>query len=306
MLAFRALEPSEADRLRPFLPHFQSRLCDFTLGSLFLWRGEFQTEAVIEDGLLYLRMHFQTAGVATAYAHPQGPEPERRAGLDRLLAHSRAAGETSAVLCGVTAEEMEYLRERYDIRSAQAERNWFDYLYDAASFAAMAGRPYAGQRNHINKFLKAFPAWRYEPVGPGNLPQAAAFLERFYQRHGTEGMLREERDKLRDMLGCLDHFNMFGGLLRAGDAVLALALGERVGDTLFVHVEKAELSAPGAYQMIAREFVRRNATSETLYTNREEDAGVEGLRVSKLSYHPVRLLEKHTVRLENAPRRQKK
>lgn len=287
------------DMLLSFQPYFRERLCDYTIGNLYLWRDEFQNQIAVEDGLLYVRQTFRAAGI-TAYGYPQGPEPARHAGVGRLLEHSRAAGEPSLYLCNVSAGELEVMRGIYSL-TARPERDWFDYLYDAPAFAEMTGRRYAGQRNHINKFLRAFPDWSYEEFGPGNLNEAESFLGRFYESHGTDGLLLEERDKLHGMLSDLPVYQMFGGLLRGGGSkqILALAVGERVGDTLFIHAEKADASVPGAYQMIAREFVRQNAAPDTLYANREEDTGVEGLRISKLSYHPIRLLEKYTVRIEN-------
>ena len=296
LLAFRAIARSDVDELRVFSRHFRQRLCEFTPGNLYFWRDEFDNRMVIEDGLLYVRQHFRAAGV-TAYCYPQGPEPERHAGVDRLLAHSRALGEPSLRLGNVSDGELELLRGRYAVLSARAERDWFDYLYDAAAFASMAGRRYAGQRNHINQFLRAFPDWRYEPFGPDNRADVRAFLETFYETRGAAGILREERVKLFEALDDPAAYSLSGGLIRGAGRVLALSAGERVGDTLFVHIEKADLSAPGAYPMMAREFVRRNAAPDTLFVNREEDAGVEGLRVSKLSYHPVKLLEKYTVEL---------
>ncbi|MEG2120269.1 MAG: phosphatidylglycerol lysyltransferase domain-containing protein, partial [Pseudoflavonifractor sp.] len=89
-------------------------------------------------------------------------------------------------------------------------------------------------------------------------------------------------------------YGLLGGMLMADNRVAALAAGEIVGDTLFVHIEKADLSFPGAYQTIVREFAGYYG-GNTAYINREEDVGDAGLRTSKLSYHPLKLLEKYTV-----------
>ena len=54
----------------------------------------------------------------------------------------------------------------------------------------------------------------------------------------------------------------------------------------------------GCYQMLVAQFAQHFATEGIAFINREDDAGDPGLRTSKLSYHPIALLEKYTVTVE--------
>ena len=86
-----------------------------------------------------------------------------------------------------------------------------------------------------------------------------------------------------------------GGVLWAGGRVVAFTLGEKLNDETFVvHIEKAFADVQGAYPMINQQFLIHEA-AEFPYVNREEDAGSEGLRKAKLSYHPAFLVEKGVV-----------
>ena len=58
------------------------------------------------------------------------------------------------------------------------------------------------------------------------------------------------------------------------------------------HVEKANVSYNGIYQKLNNEFCR-SLGDRYEFVNREEDMGLEGLRKSKMSYRPVRLVDKY-------------
>ena len=73
-----------------------------------------------------------------------------------------------------------------------------------------------------------------------------------------------------------------------------------VQDTLYVHVEKARVDYAGAYQAIVSLFAKYALEEGTLYINREDDSGEERLRYSKMSYRPIRLIDKYWVTVENA------
>ena len=95
-----------------------------------------------------------------------------------------------------------------------------------------------------------------------------------------------------------DLYGFIGGAVWVEDRIVAMALGEKQGDTLYVHIEKADIRYHGAYQMIVREFSKYACTDEIRYINREDDAGDEGLRKSKLAWRPCGLLDKYLVHID--------
>lgn len=68
-----------------------------------------------------------------------------------------------------------------------------------------------------------------------------------------------------------------------------------MGDTLYVHIEKADTVHTGIYQAVSQSFAQHMINDSVKYINREDDAGDAGLRRSKLSYRPCALLKKYSV-----------
>jgi hypothetical protein len=109
--------------------------------------------------------------------------------------------------------------------------------------------------------------------------------------------LMGEWEAIRELLDCCDRLSVQGGAIVINGAVEAFTLGELLNkDTAVVHIEKANSQIPGLYAVMNQQFCE-HAWSGVAFINREQDLGDEGLRQAKLSYHPVRLVEKFKIRL---------
>ena len=178
---------------------------------------------------------------------------------------------------------------------ARANRDWFDYLYRAEKLSTLAGKKLAGQRNHKNFFLKNHTDWCFEEITDENLDEVQAFFDSFCsENHKDSEYFRHEVEAVHEVLQNRKTYGFMGGLIRAEGKICAFSFGERIGDTLFVHIEKADRNLRGAYQMMVSEFVRRFG-GDAEFVNREEDVGDPGLRYAKESYHPHALLAKYIV-----------
>ena len=158
------------------------------------------------------------------------------------------------------------------------------------------GKKLSGQRNHVNRFHKTYGTWTFRPIVPEDLPMILALLDRYVQEHEKDSVsYLEDLNKTKEVLNNLDLYDMKGGLLMVEDRLAGFSLGEVLGDTLFIHIEKADREIFGAYQMLVSQFAQAYAGEGVSFLNREDDVGDPGLRTSKLSYHPVALLEKYVV-----------
>ena len=294
-LEFRRLQLGDIETLRPFFFANMRRICDSTIGNTFMWRDLISTEFAIEDDVLYLRAELMSG--RHIFAPPRSTSLSAESLIDRLMEHCRENGEK---LCFFPASGAlhEALKTRFPDIEEWSDPAWSDYLYDADDLVTLAGRRFSGQRNHINKFKRLYDDWRFEKITSENIQPVREFLVRYMQDNVKSSMWYTEGNiKALEVLDNYEIYRQLGGVLFIGDEVAGFALGEVVGDTLFVHTEKALMEYQGAYPMIVNQYSAMYATGEVKFVNREEDDGDEGLRTSKLSYHPCRLLDKYHVEI---------
>ena len=297
MLDFHPLTEEDLDTLRPFLARNPHRLCDLTVGGIFIWRDYYKTEWAIHENILYFKVEYP--GFGTLFTLPQGGD--RRREYEQVREYC-ARRKIPLTFYPIPKEELEPLMACFPCATVMSDRDTFDYLYPAENLKYFKGKKLAGQRNHVNRFLRTYENWSFAPLTAGDTADVEAFLDRYAA--GTQkdsDTFEEDLKKTREVLANFERYGMVGGVLRVNGAVAAFAIGEVVGDTLFVHIEKADRNYEGCYQMIVSQFAQQFAGEGVDYINREDDTGDEGLRTSKLSYKPVALLEKYAVVVQEGP-----
>ena len=284
MLDFRRPVLSDRDRIEAFIRESGQIGCDITFTNTYLWREHYDIRVAFTDDS-YFKSYY-VDGQPMGYAFPMTRGDIREA-IELILNDARDRG--IAPLIGLLNDtNAAVIKEMYGDRvMIRQDRDSFDYLYERHNLAHLSGKKYHAKRNHISRYWREHEDSSIEEICERNFDEVLSVTERWIaQQSGDTGELAI----IRDALGHFDELGMFGLLLYAEGRAVAMSLGSRVNDEVCdVNFEKAVEIDP-AYAVINNEFAKRFDTFT--YLNREEDMGLEGLRKSKLSYHPDILLRK--------------
>ncbi len=287
MLSFRKITTDDVPTIKYFTQKCGIRSCDFTLCGIYLWGMYYGYEMCVYDDTLFIKGRDESG--RAAFACPIG-ENEGREAVAIVRDYCKNHG-FEARFSFVPAERL----SDFEGGTANKLSDWSDYIYDANSLATLSGKKLHKKKNRFNKFVKTYDNYRFEKVNKANFSALREFYSRFIAENVAENerLIAEERiiTKLFDEYELL---NMDGGLLFVGDKVVAFAIGERVGDTLYMHFEKADRAFDGAYEAMNCLFVR-NFGADVSFVDREEDMGDEGLRAAKRAYCPVAMADKYEV-----------
>ena len=289
MLQFQELTAAQGDCLRRYYEACDYRLCEYSLGVKLMWRGHLHPSFAEEAGCLIVRNRIEGEYVFDFPIVGEGGDLE--GALCAIEAWCAETG-TPLVLSVVPEDKLPLLALRYPRFRVINERPWKDYLYRTEELAAFAGRRYSGQRNHINKFRRDFPDAEFTPLTDPQDPRLAAFWRDYEAEfHKTGPLAVQELALAQEMFSRIGTGWFCAGGMMAEGRLVAVCLAEKCGGTLVNHIEKALYSHQGAYPTLVQAFAAHFG-GDCTYINREDDAGDQGLRTSKLQYLPVRLAGK--------------
>lgn len=291
MLNLKKLTMDDIEIVRPYFKYSKSNKCDNTVGGAVMWADYFETKYIIIEKTLIFNVKFLEYG--ECWTVPIGEAVNH---CLELICKDCKERQIPMQFVSATERDLALIEKKYTVEK-NALPEWADYIYNASDLINLSGRKYHGQKNHINYFKKNFPNYKYEEINDTNINEVKEFLEEFSKTESKESLnFEEELKKTKEVLDNNDKYKFFGLMLKIDDKICAFSMGEKINDTLFAHIEKADKNIRGAYPMIMNEFARRFA-SDMAYINREENAGDKGLEISKLQYHPCLILNKYFVKV---------
>lgn len=294
-LKFHSITREDFGDIAHFMQLSDSRTCDYTLGGIVLWADHFNYRIAIADNTLYVRGGREDNLSVAAYAMPVGDSD-----FDESITLLRDMEEPDPLwLSAVPEDRLHLFASLPDASVSELGREWSDYLYDIHSLATLTGGAMKKKRNHVNRFLTENPDARLWEFTPEIIAGCRRLLHSVGHDETATGI--SEFDAVDRMLADWEDYSpyLIGMALVTGGRVIGFTVGETKDDTLHCHVEKCDHTVAGANEaltsMFAAEMSRRNP--RLLYVNRQDDANDPGLRASKESWHPLRLLPKFNVKL---------
>ncbi len=296
---FKPMELKDRDVLRSYTLPSKISICDLAFCNLYGWGFLYKTSWTICGGSLVISFESPSCSYPV-YLCPLGTEGCNIGDAVSELEKLAAEGGYPLTLMGITPCCHEYLeKHRPGEFQYLNDRNYSDYIYEREALCTLAGKKLQSKRNHVNRFEREHPDYEYVPIDNKAIAEDCLLLaQEWLSDKDTVGGETDEQNMIRRVLSHLDELGAMGGCIRIDGRVVAFAVGSPINQTTFgVHIEKADTSVEGAFSIINREFACRIPNSYQ-YVNREEDLGIEGLRVSKLSYKPALLLSKETAVLK--------
>ena len=291
MLEFKRITLEDKALYQRYLLDGQERGCEYSFYNLYLWGR--QNATILHDHMII----FSQFNQKSVYPYPVGTG-DKKAALDAIIADARERG-ISCRITSLDCEAKQTLENLYPgMFRFHCDQGSHDYVYDINDLADLPGRKYQKKRNHCNRFKTDNPNYTVEPLNEANLPQVKEMIDNWYQEKLAENPDADYLMEQTALYKALRHFHesdMEGLVLFIEGEVIAVTLGSRLTpNTIDVQFEKAKGEINGAYAIINQEFARyiRDKYPEIEFLNREEDMGIEGLRIAKQRYFPHHMVVK--------------
>lgn len=271
-----------------YLAAFPGNVCEMTFASLYYWGkvfphylGKISPHFFCEyEG--HVLIGFYNAQKRFTLYQPIGPEPER---IVMTINQMQSPIEWTCV-------DETIAKNVSDDSSVMFDRDNSDYVYDLCAIRALKGKKYHRKRTYIQHCLE------YQPTVVRLDASMALSCLKVNQKwlSAKENPHSTDADALEHALTAFDALKLSGVGVLINNTLEGFAIGEPLNGTTFVsHFLKANYDFLGLFQFVAHEFAKAIPESFT-HLNKEQDLGIEGLRIAKEGWCPVSLVKKFTIR----------
>ena len=291
MLRFKKVEKKHLKSIQKYLKYNHYELCDASIGVMFMWEEYYNFYYAVYKETLILKSVSKKG--KQRFFPPIGLNKEEA--YKQLEEYAIKNCIQLEFVC-IDESELEHLKQKYEGLTYTFNRDFSDYIYRYSDIEFFVGKKFSGQRNHINAFKKAYPNYKYRTLTNKNVGKILDFLKEYENEHKDMGEIeKKEFSNTLMLINNLSIAKFVGGYITVKGKIVAFSIGEYVGKTLVIHVEKASREYRGVYPTMFNELVKHAKKEGVEFINREDDSGDLGLRTSKTQYQPIKISNKYHV-----------
>lgn len=264
---------------------------DMLFGNLYIWHFSRDISYAILNDCLVIKTKFPNEKYPFIF-YPLGLG-DRQKTIKDVMDYFLSNNMKFAIKSLEPYQKYELEKNMPNIFDISPNRDRFDYIYNVSDLINLNGRKLHSKKNHLNKFLNLYPNFVYERIDSSNaIDVFESYVEWFNKNPNITDGLRNEFVGIESTLRNFNLLDMKGGVIKIDNKIAAFTLGEQINsNSVVIHIEKANTFYEGIYQAINQQFLC-NDWNDMEFVNREEDLGIEGLRRAKMTYNPIRFVEK--------------
>lgn len=295
---FSDLKPITSADLQEMGPYFKLvdyEACEYNFVTLYMWQTVYDFHFVTKDNFMVV---FGAVRGELFAIQPSCRDEHFEAAMDYIESCFRHVGQ-KIQFKAVTKEVLDKIEALYPQRySYETNRDDSDYIYEAERLRTLSGRKMHSKKNHFNSFEKEYgDRYIYKRLTKrSEFDECIKLVEKWaFSREKDQNLIGESLAIQK----IFRNFNKFSKLKVGGiyidNHLEAFTYGDYLNPNMAViHIEKANPSIRGLYTAINKIFLTEEFP-DVEFVNREDDLGIEGLRKAKLSYKPIKLVDKYSL-----------
>lgn len=288
---FEPLEMKNKKIFDEYLKPYPFIASTYNFTNLFIWRNAQNIKHHHTDHALYILKEKN----GTPYFIPPilKNEDNGKAAYDLLLKTMDEMG-LEKELKDADITQVELMKKLgYNIEYT-SDRDNAEYIYTVDKMKSFSGKALHGKRNHFNNFIR-YNDYTIKHIQESK-EECIALAQKWYEASDKTPALTHEFAGIKELISHQEFFNIVGISVFVDNVCQGFSLLEILSEKVILnHIEKADRSISGLYAFIAKTSMEYFGEG-VVYTNREQDMGIPGLRKSKESYVPEFLEEKFIVK----------
>lgn len=289
---FKTLTVEDKEEIDRFVEQFPP-YSDYNFISMFVWCTEPPPLISLLNGNLVVRLNDYVTN--EAFYSFLGKN-KTVATAKTLLAYSKTNGfpDYLKLIPEISIQADESIYAFFDVLE---DRDQFDYIFSLEELDSHSGNKYSEKRNFINRFKKNY-RYQHREVDIKDPIIQKQILELFEVwgkvRKKDREEIKQELVAYKKALKSCNNLKLIVIGLYVDEKLIGVSINEILHDGYAINLfEKGDITYTGVFQLL-KHLAGVYLTKEGCkFLNFEQDLGVEGLRKSKTSYHPVFYLKKY-------------